>query len=81
MKITKYDNLTTEELILLATNELREEDELAIALCARLMDVQDELDQYKVDIESEYDEINKEADTRIERFREKIIHYIEGVCA
>lgn len=51
MKITKYDNLTTEELILLATNELREEDELGIALCARLMDVQDELDQYKVDIE------------------------------
>jgi len=45
------------------------------------MDVQDELDQYKVDIESEYDEINKDADTRIERFREKIIHYIEGVCA
>ena len=81
MKITKYDNLTTEELILMATNELREEDELAIALCARLMDVQDELDQYKVDIESEYDEINKEAATRIERFREKIIHYIEGVCA
>ena len=81
MKITKYDNLTTEELILLATNELREEDELAIALCARLMDVQDELDQYKVDIESEYDEINKEAATRIERFREKIIHYIEDVCA
>ena len=80
MKITKYDNLTTEELILLATNELREEDELGIALCARLMDVQDELDQYKVDIESEYDEINKEAATRIERFREKIIHYIEDVC-
>ena len=45
MKITKYDNLTTEELILLATNELKEADELAIALCARLMDVQDELDQ------------------------------------
>ena len=81
MKITKYDNLTTEELILLATNELKDEDELSIALCARLMDVQDELDQYKVDIESEYDEINKEAATRIERFREKIIHYIEGVCA
>ena len=81
MKITKYDNLTAEELILLATNELKEADELAIALCARLMDVQDGLDQYKVNIESEYDEINKEADTRIERFREKIIHYIEGVCA
>ena len=81
MKITKYDNLTTEELILLATNELKDKDELGIALCARLMDVQDELDQYKVDIESEYDEINKEAATRIERFREKIIHYIEGVCA
>lgn len=76
MKITKYDNLTTEELILLATNELKDEDELSIALCARLMDVQDELDQYKVDIESEYDEINKEADTRIERFREKIIAFV-----
>lgn len=76
MKITKYDNLTTEELILLATNELKDEDELSIALCARLMDVQDELDQYKVEIESEYDEINKEADTRIERFREKIIAFV-----
>lgn len=81
MKITKYDNLTTEELILLATNELKDEDELAIALCARLMDVQDELDQYKVDIESEYDEINKEAATRIEQFRDKIIHYIGDVYA
>jgi len=79
MKITKYDNLTTEELILLATNELKEEDELGIALCARLMDVQDELDQYKCDWENECADAAKEAETRIERFRSKIKYYLENV--
>ena len=81
MKITKYDGLTTEELILLATNELNEDDELAIALCGRLMDVQDELDQYKVDYESEIGEAHSNAEDRIEKFRAKIIHYIGDVYA
>lgn len=81
MKITKYDNLTTEELILLATNELKEEDELGIALCARLMDVQDELDQWKADYEDTEVEFAESAEKRIEQFREKILHYIGDVYA
>jgi hypothetical protein len=81
MKITKYDSLTTEELILLATNELNEDDELAIALCGRLMDVQDELDQYKVDYESEVDEAYSSAEERIEAFRKKIIHFVGDIYA
>lgn len=78
MKITKYDNLTTKELIRLATNQLKEEDELGIALCARLMDVQDELDQWKADYEVEFAE---SAEKRIEQFREKILNYIGDVYA
>ena len=81
MKITKYDSLTTEELILLATNELNEDDELAVALCGRLMDVQDELDQYKVDYESEVGEAYSSAEERIEAFRKKIIHFVGDIYA
>ena len=79
MKITKYDNLTTEELIRLATNDLKEEDELGIALCARLMDVQDELDQWKADYEDTEVEFAESAEKRIERFRSKIKYYLENV--
>ena len=76
MKITKYDSLTTEELILLATNELKEEDELGIALCARLMDVQDELDQYKVDYADEAEDYER----RVKALRERIAS-LEGAQA
>ena len=81
MKITKYDNLTTEELILLATNELKEEDELGIALCARLIDVQDELNQWKAAHEDTEVEFAESAEKRIEQFREKILNYIGEVYA
>lgn len=78
MKITKYDNLTTEELILLATNELKDEDELSIALCARLMDVQDELDQWKAD----YADETADYERRVKVLREKLASFsFEGAQA
>lgn len=81
MKITKYDSLTTEELIHLAMNELPDDNELAIALCARLMDVQDELDQYKSDYENECAAMAKDTEARIEYFRSKVMGFVEGVDA
>ncbi|OHD26696.1 MAG: hypothetical protein A2Y38_19210 [Spirochaetes bacterium GWB1_59_5] len=53
MKITKFDNLTTDELLQVAYSTVKDDDELTIALLVRLADTTDELDQYKVDYENE----------------------------
>lgn len=46
-QITKFDHLTTDELIKKAVRKLKEKDELGIALCARLMELQDEVETYQ----------------------------------
>lgn len=51
MKITKFDNLTTDELLQVAYASVKDEDELSIALMVRLADTADELDRWKCDYE------------------------------
>lgn len=53
MKITRYDHLTTDELLLTAYNELTDADELALALMIRLTEVNDEFKDLKEDYDDE----------------------------
>lgn len=72
MKITKYDHLTTEELLAEAYESLTDNDELALALMARLMDVSDELESLKEDYENDMGH----ADQKIAALRAELV---EGV--
>ena len=64
MNLTKYSNLTDDELITEALVILSNEDELAIELLSRLMDTKDELDRWKADYEEELREIEHQYDVK-----------------
>ena len=70
MNLTKYSNLTDDELITEALVILSNEDELAIELLSRLMDTKDELDRWKADYEEELREIEHQYDVKYEKLRE-----------
>lgn len=55
IQITKYDNLTDEELIREAYASLGDDDELGIALLDRLMDKVDELEEKVAGYQDEVD--------------------------
>ena len=59
MNLTKYSNLTDDELITEALVILTNEDDLALELLSRLMDMKDELDRWKADYEDEVREIER----------------------
>lgn len=46
-QITKFDHLTTDELINKALRKLKEKDTLALALLSRVMDLQSEVETYR----------------------------------
>ena len=62
MNLTKYSNLTDDELITeaLVTNE----DDLSLELLFRLMDLKDELDRWKADYEDEVREIERKYESK-----------------
>ena len=64
MNLTKYSNLTDDELITEALVILSNEDELAIELLSRLMDTKDELDRWRADYEEELREIEHHYDVK-----------------
>ena len=70
MNLTKYSNLTDDELITEALVILSNEDELAIELLSRLMDTKDELDRWKAGYEEELREIEHHYDEKYEKLRE-----------
>lgn len=64
MNLTKYSNLTDDELITEAMVILTNEDDLALELLSRLMDMKDELDRWKADYEEELREIEHHYDAK-----------------
>ena len=74
MNLTKYSNLTDDELITEALVILTNEDDLALELLSRLMDMKDELDRWKADYEEELREIEHRYD---EKYR-KMLADVEG---
>ena len=62
MNLTKYSNLTDDELITEALVILTNEDDLGLELLSRLMDMKDELDRWKTDYEDELREIEHQYD-------------------
>ena len=64
MNLTKYSNLTDDELITEALVILTNEDDLALELLSRLMDMKDELDRWKADYEDELREIEHRYDVK-----------------
>jgi len=66
MNLTKYSNLTDDELITEALVILTNEDDLGLELLSRLRDMKDELDRWKADYE---EEINHFA-SKYEKLRE-----------
>lgn len=59
MNLTKYSNLTDDELITEALVILTNEDDLSLELLSRLMDMKDELDRWIADHEDEVREIER----------------------
>lgn len=53
VQITKFDKLTTDQLIEKALGKFKDGDKLALALVNRLMDLQSELDTYQAQIEAD----------------------------
>lgn len=51
-QITKFDHLTTDELICKALRKLKEKDSLGLALLNRLMDLQSEVETYQEQLEA-----------------------------
>ncbi len=70
MNLTKYSNLTDDELITEALVILTNEDDLGLELLSRLMDMKDELDRWKADYEEELREIEHHYDEKYEKLRE-----------
>lgn len=70
MNLTKYSNLTDDELITEALVILTNEDDLGLELLSRLMDMKDELDRWKADYEEEIREIEHHYDAKYEKLRE-----------
>ena len=64
MNLTKYGNLTDDELITEALVILTNEDDLSLELLSRLMDMKDELDRWKADYEDEVREIEHHYDAK-----------------
>ena len=64
MNLTKYSNLTDDELITEALVILTNEDDLGLELLSRLMDMKDELDRWKADYEEELREIAHHYDAK-----------------
>ena len=64
MNLTKYSNLTDDELITEALVILTNEDDLSLELLSRLMDMKDELDRWKADYEDEVREIERHYDAK-----------------
>ena len=64
MNLTKYSNLTDDELITEALVILTNEDDLSLELLSRLMDMKDELDRWKADYEEEIREIEHHSDAK-----------------
>ena len=64
MNLTKYSNLTDDELITEALVILTNEDDLALELLSRLMDLKDELDTWKADYEDEVREIERKYESK-----------------
>ena len=64
MNLTKYSNLTDDELITEALVILTNEDDLGLELLSRLMDMKDELDRWKADYEEELREIEHHYDAK-----------------
>ncbi len=64
MNLTKYSNLTDDELITEALVILTNEDDLGLELLSRLMDMKDELDRWKADYEEEIREIEHHYDAK-----------------
>ena len=64
MNLTKYSNLTDDELITEALVILTNEDDLALELLSRLMDMKDELDRWKADYEDEVREIERKYESK-----------------
>lgn len=56
-QITKYDHLTTDELINKALRKLKDKDGLALALVNRLMDLQSEVETYQEQYTVDLDEL------------------------
>lgn len=56
VQVTKYDHLTTDELITAALTKLRSEHELSLALVNRLMDLQSELETFNDQREAEFED-------------------------
>ena len=74
MNLTKYSNLTDDELITEALVILTNEDDLGLELLFRLMDMKDELDRWKADYEEEIREIEHHYD---EKYR-KVLAGVDG---
>lgn len=64
MNLTKYSNLTDDELITEALVILTNEDDLSLELLSRLMDLKDELDRWKADYEDEVREIERKYESK-----------------
>ena len=64
MNLTKYSNLTDDELITEALVILTNEDDLGLELLSRLMDLKDELDRWKGDYEDEVCEIERKYESK-----------------
>ena len=74
MNLTKYSNLTDDELITEALVILTNEDDFALELLSRLMDTKDELDRWKADYEEELREIEHHYDAKYR----KMLAYVDG---
>ena len=74
MNLTKYSNLTDDELITESLVILTNEDDLGLELLSRLMDMKDELDRWKAEYEEELREIEHRYD---EKYR-KMLADVEG---
>lgn len=74
MNLTKYSNLTDDELITEALVILTNEDDFALELLSRLMDMKDELDRWKAEYEDEIREIEHHYD---EKYR-KMLADVDG---
>ena len=64
MNLTKYSNLTDDELITEALVILTNEDDFALELLSRHMETKDELDRWKADYEDELREIERHYDAK-----------------
>lgn len=56
VQITKFDKLTTDQLIEKALDKFKDGDKLALALVNRLMDLQSELDTCQEQIEADIED-------------------------